>query len=346
MLSKSRGTNQLINTGNSTLANGRDTPIKRGLLSDPTVDSIRDNEQPSSHLPDTESTTNPTEPAQPILETNQDLTEGGSSEEEILLSCYKGAIKLAEAWKELAQPLPSASIVTPSPNDTLRIRAQKFRDAKILLSSVPALRISKRDSRRVKIHKWAKFRMAFFARLKDVQINTIDATAILKNHLPDNIRHIIEPANDVKDPHELAQIVEDIIVGVPDSSMVTTGNLVDLLVNKLPTPAETLNTLNLLRMFDPRNEDPAFIWCKFAMYLLPESSQCDICNWPEYIDNDYQGVWNRIMSTFPDEVTNREYSNFQRRNRSDVAENIEDESSRKRPRTKGRTSSSRYPKYF
>lgn len=277
MPSKSRGINQLINTGNSTLANGRDTPIKGEFLSDPTVDSLRDNEQPSLHLPDTESTTNPIEPTQPILETNQDLTGGGSSKEEILRR-YKEAIKLAEAWEELAQPLPSASIVTPSPNDTLRIHAQKFRDANILLSSVPALRISKRDSQRVKIHKWAKFRMAFFARLKDVQINTIDATAILKTHLPDNIRHIIEPANDVKDPHKLAQIVEDIIVGVPDSSMVTTGNLVDLLVNKLPTPAETLNTLNLWRMFDPRNENSAFIWCKFAMHLLPESSQCDICN--------------------------------------------------------------------
>lgn len=346
MPSKSRGTNQSVNASNSTLANGRDIPIKRGLLSDPTIDSLKDNEQPYSHLPDTESTANPTEPPQPILETNQDLTEGGSSKEEILLSCYKEAIKLAEAWKELAQPLPSASIVTPSPNDTLRIRAQKFRDANILLSSVPALRISKHDSRRVKVHKWAKFRMAFFARLKEVQTNTIDATAILKTRLPDNIRYIIEPANDVKNPHELAQRVEDIIVGVPDSSMVTTDNLVDLLVNKLPTSAETLNTLNLWRMFDPRNEDPAFIWCKFSMYLLPESSQYDICDWPEYINNDYQSVWNRIMSTFPDEVTNREHSNFRRRNQCVVAENIEDESSRKRPRTKGRTSSSRYPKYF
>ena len=128
--------------------------------------------------------------------------------------------------------------------------------------------------------------------------------------------------------------------------MVTTDNLVDLLVNKLPASAETLNTLNLWRMFDPRNEDSAFIWCKFAMHLLPESSQCDICDWPEYINNDYQSVWNRIMSTFPDEVTNREHSNFHPRNRSVVAENIEDESLRKRPRTKGRTSSSRYPKYF
>lgn len=162
MPSKSRGINQLINTGNSTLANGRDTPIKGEFLSDPTVDSLRDNEQPSLHLPDTESTTNPTEPTQQILETNQDLTGGGSSKEEILLRRYKEVIKLAEAWKELAQPLPSASIVTPSLNDTVRIRAQKFRDANILLSWMPALRISKHDSRRVKVHKWAKFRMAFF----------------------------------------------------------------------------------------------------------------------------------------------------------------------------------------
>lgn len=103
-----------------------------------------------------------------------------------------------------------------------------------------------------------------FTQLCSTQINSVDAATILRTCLFNSIRFIIKTEDDIKDPHELARIVEEAIIWGPCVTMVTTDNLIDLLVNKPPTPVEALNTLKLWRTYEPRNKNGTYLWCKIC----------------------------------------------------------------------------------
>lgn len=149
------------------------------------------------------------------------------------------------------------------------------------------------------------------------------------------MKNITDPVDNIKDPYELARIVEEVIIGDFDVLMVTTDSLLDLLVNKFPTPAETIKFLKFLCLYNSRNEDAAFLWCKFAMYLVPENSRRKMCELPEYVNKDCQDVWNRLFGKISAVVSNQEYSAFRLQNYySRVTKGTEDYLLHKRPRMK------------
>lgn len=187
-----------------------------------------------------------------------------------------------------------------------RPHGQGCEDPKTLFSSVKPLCISLDDACNVKVQKWVKLHAVIFSRLKETQVNSFNAATTLKVHLPERMKNITDPVDDIKDPYELARIVEEVIIGDSDVSMVTTDSLLNLLVNKLPTPAETIKFLKFLCLYNSRNEDAAFLWCKFAMYLFPENSRRKMCELPEYVNKDYQGVWNRLFGKISAVVSNQE----------------------------------------
>jgi len=216
-----------------------------------------------------------------------------------------------------------------------RPHGQECEYPKTLFSSVKSLCISLDDACNVKVQKWVKLHAVIFSRLKETQVNSFNAATTLKVHLPECMKNITDPVDDIKDPYELAQIVEEVILGDIDFLMVTTDSLLNLLVNKFPTPAETIKFLKFLCLYNSRNEDAAFLWCKFAMYLVPENSRRKMCELPEYVNKDYQGVWNRLFGKISAVVSYQKYSAFRLQNYySRVTKGTEDYLFHKRPRMK------------
>jgi hypothetical protein len=222
--------------------------------------------------------------------------------------------------------------LTP-PVSKARKTAQQLKDTDQLLESVKPLSMNKNEGRQVKVQKWVKYRAIFFARLKEVGLSGSHAATVLKSFLPDFIISELGFTDEFTDPHDLARSVDEVIMGDPEITMVTTEGLVTLLGNKASTANDALRSLKLWRESEPHHEDVDAIWCKYAMFLLPETARNKISEWPEYRANNYKGVWNRLYKKISAVVTPDEYTVFARENRLFAVKDPEDSSSCKRRRT-------------
>jgi hypothetical protein len=346
--------NQSANADNSTSISRQETPSQEVTVSNPTDDSIVIPDQFSVPIAVVEPTVNTVNPTQSMPETVQDHFESNEpmeidSPEVSAISITAPSktevpIQLDDAiLKELNSPglmfmlnrLLKIDETVQGVNATLQLlqqtnnpsttefrpletkgRAQEYKDISPLLAPVKGLLITPEDYRKLQVQKWVKYRASFIARLKEVGVDGVHAATVLKTNLPECVRSAIDPLEDIKDPYELARAVDEAIMGDPEVTMVTTDGLLDLLVNKLSTPSEALKTLKLWRAYESSNEDASALWCRFAMYLLPESARRKICDWDEYRKKDYQGVWNRLHNKVSAVVTNKEYLTFCHQNRS------------------------------
>lgn len=71
----------------------------------------------------------------------------------------------------------------------------------------------------------------FFCRLKEVGIDGVYDVTVLKSNLSECVTIAITPLSEFENPTELAQVIEVAIIDNLETTMVTTGGLLDLLID-------------------------------------------------------------------------------------------------------------------
>jgi hypothetical protein len=369
---KKRGTNLSANAERSKSTEGPETLSQEETVSNPTADTVDTVVQPPLLVTEltVNNAVNSVEPIQSTVETVQNPLNGddpmevdppeiitvSSASPAIVMPTDPASLKImnsppytyllqimarisdnldrmATKWdKGPGNEVSKPQELTPSVSKA-RVTAQQLKDAEQLLKSVKPLCMDKSESRQVKVQKWVKYRASLFARLKEVGLSGSHAATVLKSFLPDFIISELGFTDEFTDPHDLAKSVDEVIMGDPEITLVTTEGLVTLLHYKAPTANDALKSLKLWRASEPYHDDADAIWCKYALFLLPETARNKISEWPEYRANNYNGVWNRLYKKISAVVTPAEYAVFFREHRPSSVTNSEDSSSRKRRRS-------------
>jgi hypothetical protein len=252
-----------------------------------------------------------------------------------ILSLQQSIVNLNMPVQKQKQSVLSRASEPPPLEIKKRDDATNYKNANILLSLIQHLQIFPNDSRGEQIKKWLKWRTSFFCQLKKVDLDQAFAATVLQSHLPEMVKAKI--SEKITNPIEMAQAVDEAILGDTDISVAAIEGLLDFLDhNKMSTPSGILRGLKHWRSADSSINDIDGIWCKFAMHLLPKSACRKICEWPEYINEDYKGLWDRLNNKVFTVVTNDEFSTFRRQKRSFISVDTTDEPIRRRRRqTKG-----------